>query len=197
MEYRGKFDGGNCKLFGFKHAGIKLGAPVLAASIILVACNGFATKSEITELDLPSFETTLADEYGLQNEPTTFEFIEDSSITMLARLADSVARGRSDEVKKIVMWVAINRVEDRSHGYGGSLKEEINRPKQWQQFDPTATYLESTYRLADEVYKTWQNGGPRPIYNDMLWFVLNGDGSITVRNQFKATKNRAEATFGQ
>lgn len=31
----------------------------------------------------------------------------------------------------------------------------------------------------------------------MLWFVLNNDGSITVRNQFQVSKNRSEATFGQ
>lgn len=122
---------------------------------------------------------------------------QDSEAVALARLADSVARGRSDEVKRIVMWVAINRSEDRSHGYGLSLREEIARPKQWQEYDENANYLESTLKLAEEVLKIRDNGGARPIYGDMLWFVLNGDGSITVRNQFKTDKNRSEATFGQ
>ena len=31
------------------------------------------------------------------------------------------------------------------------------------------------------------NGDLRPVDNDMLWFVLNDDGSITLRNQFTAT----------
>ena len=122
---------------------------------------------------------------------------QDSEAIALARLADSVARGRTDEVKRIVMWVAINRSEDRSHGYGLSLVEEIARPKQWQEYNENANYLESTLRLAEEVLEIRDNGGARPIYGDMLWFVLNGDGSITVRNQFKTDKNRSEATFGQ
>lgn len=122
---------------------------------------------------------------------------QDSEAVALAKLADSVARGRTDEVKRIVMWVAINRSEDRSHGYGLSLIEEIARPKQWQEYNEDANYLESTLRLAEEVLEIRDNGGARPIYGDMLWFVLNNDGSITVRNQFKTDKNRSEATFGQ
>lgn len=127
-----------------------------------------------------------------ETEPTGYE-----DVIALARLADSVAAGRPAEVKKIVMWVAINRTEDRRNGYGLTLREEIARPKQWQQYDPNAVYLEETVQLAEEVYETWVTGGARPIYGDMLWFVLNGDGSITVRNQFKSGKNRIEATFGQ
>lgn len=131
-----------------------------------------------------------------ETEPPT-EAQHDSEAVALARLADSVARGRSDEVKRIVMWVAINRSEDRSHGYGLSLLEEIARPKQWQEYSPDANYLESTLRLAEEVLEVRDSGGARPIYGDMLWFVLNNDGSITVRNQFQVSKNRSEATFGQ
>lgn len=121
----------------------------------------------------------------------------DEEAVALARLADSVARGKSDEVKRIVMWVAINRSEDRSHGYGMPLLMEIARPKQWQEYNEDANYLESTYELAMSVVETWRNGGARPIYGDMLWFVFNADGSITVRNQFERSKNRSEATFGQ
>lgn len=121
----------------------------------------------------------------------------DEEAIALARLADSAAKGRSDEVKRIIMWVAINRSEDRSNGYGRSLLEEISRPRQWQQYDETAPYLESTLVLAKGVLDTWRSGGPRPIYSDMLWAVLNGDGSITVRNKFRESKNMASATFGQ
>lgn len=121
----------------------------------------------------------------------------DEEAVALARLADSVAKGRSDEVKRIIMWVAINRSEDRCNGYGRSLLEEISRPKQWQQYNENSSYLESTLALAEDVLDTWRSMGPRPIYSDMLWFILNGDGSITVRNQFKVGKNRSEITFGQ
>ena len=122
---------------------------------------------------------------------------QDTEAVALARLADSVAKGRSDEVKRIVMWVAINRSEDRSNGYGLSLLDEIARPKQWQEYSPDAKYLESTLKIAEEVLETRDNGGARPIYGDMLWFILNNDGSITVRNQFQLGKNRSETTFGQ
>ncbi len=144
-------------------------------------------------------ETVTPEMVEAQSEETVAptESPENSEIIALAKLADSVARGRSDEVKRIVMWVAINRSEDRSHGYGLSLLGEIARPKQWQEYTPDATYLESTLKLAQEVYETWQTGGPRPIYSDMLWFILNNDGSITVRNQYKEGRNRSEITFGQ
>lgn len=146
----------------------------------------------------------LVEELAVETVPETTEEVIvpterqlDSEPVALARLADSVAFGRSDDVKRIVMWVAINRSEDRSHGYGLSLLEEIARPKQWQQYSENATYLESTLKLAEEVIQTRDSGGARPIYGDMLWFVLNSDGSITVRNQFNSDKNRSEATFGQ
>ena len=150
-------------------------------------------KNDIKRIDaeLKAVVETIA-----ETEPPT-EAQQDSEAVALARLADSVARGRSDEVKRIVMWVAINRSEDRSHGYGLSLLEEIARPKQWQEYSPDANYLESTLRLAEEVLEVRDSGGARPIYGDMLWFVLNNDGSITVRNQFQVSKNRSEATFGQ
>ena len=115
----------------------------------------------------------------------------------LARLADSVAGHRSDDVKKAIMWVAINRSEDGANGYGRPLLEEIERPRQWQNYDPEAVYLESTYNMAEEIIDTWLSGGARMFNKDMLWFVLNGDGSITVRNRYGNEKNRAEATLGQ
>lgn len=123
------------------------------------------------------------------------EAAPDEEAVALAILADSTGANKSDNVKRILMWVAINRAEDRSNGYGGTLIEEINRPKQWQSYNPEGMYLESTYDIALEVVTTWRNNGPRPIYNDMLWSVFNSDGSITVRNKFKDTKGRREQTF--
>ena len=140
-------------------------------------------------------ETTEAVVIEVEPEPEVD--IRKEQAVALARLADSVAKGRSEEVKRIVMWVAINRAEDKSHGYGLPLLDEIARPKQWQEYDPSANYLESTLSIAYEVLEIREKGGPRPIYGDMLWFVLNNDGSITVRNQFNSGKNRSEATFGQ
>lgn len=170
--------------------------------LILISITGFY-RTKLNIVIQSAAEQESVTEVYVQAEPQVeetvapAEAVADSEIVALARLADSVARGRSDEVKRIVMWVAINRSEDRSHGYGLSLLGEIARPKQWQEYTPDATYLESTLKLAQEVYETWQTGGPRPIYSDMLWFVLNNDGSITVRNQFKDGKNRSETTFGQ
>lgn len=120
----------------------------------------------------------------------------DEEAVALAILADTSAAGKSTEVKRILMWVAINRVEDRANGYGGTLIEEINRPKQWQEYDPEGMYLIETYDLALEVLNTWRTNGPRPLYNDMLWSVYNADGTITVRNKFKNVKGRMEQTYG-
>ena len=108
----------------------------------------------------------------------------------LARLADSVGSGRSDNVKTIIMWVAINRSEDRANGYGQSLLDEIARPNQWQGYDENAPYTSGTYTIAKGVLDTQTRGGLRPLDSDMLWFVLNNDGSITLRNQFSATGNQ-------
>lgn len=173
--------------------------PLFLILIYLITIKYNAKISELRlENDRMIAEMSAVEEKEIAEEaPTPTEKLSDAEPVALARLADSVAFGRSDEVKRIVMWVAINRSEDRSHGYGLSLLEEIARPKQWQQYDENANYLESTLKLAEDVIGIRDSGGARPIYGDMLWFVLNNDGSITVRNQFNSDKNRSEATFGQ
>lgn len=178
----------------------RLWLPVFIITTISISCT-YQRKIYVLEQENAALVTELSvrtiPEIVEETVPPTTEEKQDSEAVALAKLADSVARGRTDEVKRIVMWVAINRSEDRSHGYGLSLAGEIARPKQWQEYNENVHYLESTLKLAEEVLEIRDNGGPRPIYGDMLWFVLNGDGSITVRNQFKTDKNRSEATFGQ
>ena len=107
----------------------------------------------------------------------------------LARLADSVGSGRSDNVKMAIMWVAINRSEDRANCYGQDLLTEINRANQWQGYDPNLPYTQGTYELALEVLDTKTRGRLRPIDSDMLWLVLNDNGSVTLRNQFVASSS--------
>ena len=75
-------------------------------------------------------------------------------------------------------------------GYGQSLMAEIARPNQWQGYDSAASYSDETYAIAKQVLETKAKGGLRPIDSDMLWFVLNDDGSITLRNQFTASANQ-------
>lgn len=114
----------------------------------------------------------------------------DPDAQALAILAESVGAGRSNNVKTIIMWVAINRSEDRRNGYGQSLVEEIERPNQWQGYDGTVSYSQEVYEMALNVLETQRNGGLRPLDDDMLWLVLNDDGSVTARNQFAATGNQ-------
>ena len=152
---------------------------------------------EVSMTDVMEHEIAIAETYGFEDTEPVEPSYDERNIIALARLADSVGGHRSDEVKKIIMWVAINRTEDNRNGYGKSLIEEIARPNQWQGYKEDAYYLDSTYLLACQVYDAWKSGYSRPIYPDMLWFVLNNDGSITVRNQFKVGKNRSEMTFGQ
>ena len=165
---------------------IRLWSPLLLLLFILALLPGKKAEQKPVETipavtvvqTLPVEETT----------PTEEEVIPEAEA--LARLADCVGAGRSDNVKTVIMWVAINRSEDRANGYGQSLLDEIARPNQWQDYDPTALYNEETYEMAKQVLETQATGGLRPVDSDMLWFVLNNDGSITLRNQFTATANQ-------
>lgn len=165
---------------------IRLWSPLILILLILALLPGkkaeeqpVQTEPVVTAVEtLPEEETT----------PTEEALIPEAEA--LARLADSVGAGRSDNVKTVIMWVAINRSEDRGNGYGLSLLEEIARPNQWQDFDPTALYSEETYAIAKQVLEIQEKGGLRPLDSDMLWFVLNDNGSITLRNQFTATANQ-------
>lgn len=176
---------------------LKKWSPVFVIVAIIIYTIGY-NKGEAKQIAY--FETLPAETVYIEvaNEiapPETTELILDHEAVALSILADTSAAGKSDTVKRILMWVAINRVEDSNNGYGGTLLEEIARPKQWQGYDPEGMYLQSTYDIAIDVLETWRNNGPRPIYNDMLWSVYNSDGSITIRNRFNDTKGRNEQTF--
>lgn len=153
---------------------------------------------------LPKGQTEQSVESTLETEPPTVQMVPEEDTTpteppvdpkaaALARLADTVGAGRSDNVKTIIMWVAINREEaGGANGYGlnQDLLEEIARPNQWQGYNENASYSSGTYAIAQQVLDTQLRGGLRPLDSDMFWFVLNNDGSITVRNQFVATGNQ-------
>lgn len=159
--------------------------------ILLMAVISSRNDNVVTYVEPVETISEIAEEMAVV-ETTEPIFVEEDIVVTLAKFADSVGAGRSDDVKKAIIWIAINRSEDKSHGYGLSLRDELARPKQWQQYNPNGNYTEHTYQLAKEVYDTWQNGGARMFQDDMLWFVLKGDGSITVRNKFNETKGRAE-----
>lgn len=173
---------------------------------ILLVVFIFSIKNVNTKNDVLAFDSTNPEEVVavevMPTEPVIEETteptlpVEELEVIALARLADTCARRYSDDVKRIVMWVAINRSEDRANGYGGSLLEEINRPKQWQEYNPDGSYTASTLEIAKDVYDTWKSNGPRPMYNDMIFFAFNADGTITVRNRFKTDKRTNTMIFG-
>ena len=165
---------------------IRLWSPLLLVLFILALLPGKKAEQKPAEtIPIVTVVQTMPVE---ETTPTEEEVIPEAEA--LARLADCVGAGRSDNVKTVIMWVAINRSEDRANGYGQSLLDEIARPNQWQDYDPTALYNEGTYEIAKQVLETQATGGLRPVDSDMLWFVLNNDGSITLRNQFTATANQ-------
>lgn len=166
---------------------IRLWSPLLLLILILALLPGKKQDPAVQDPtpDISSVETQPTEE---QTEPTQEPVNEEAAA--LARLADSVGAGRSDNVKTIIMWVAINRSEDRANGYGQSLLDEIARPNQWQGYDENAPYSAGTYAMALNVLDTQARGGLRPLDSDMLWLVLNDDGSVTLRNQFTATANQ-------
>ena len=165
---------------------IRLWSPLLLMLFILALLPG--KKAEQKPVETIPVVTVVQTMPVEETTPTEEEVIPEAEA--LARLADCVGAGRSDNVKTVIMWVAINRSEDRANGYGQSLLDEIARPNQWQDYDPTALYNERTYEIAKQVLETQATGGLRPVDSDMLWFVLNNDGSITLRNQFTATANQ-------
>ena len=156
---------------------IRLWSPLILLLLILALLPGKKAEEKPVET-LPEEDTV----------PTEEAVIPEAAA--LAGLADSVGAGRSDNVKTVIMWVAVNRSEDRANGYGQSLLTEISRPNQWQGYDETTLYTDETYAMAKQVLETQAKGGLRPLDSDMLWFILNDDGSITVRNQFTATANQ-------
>ena len=165
---------------------IRLWSPLLVVLFLLVlipSCSR-TEKPEETVPEISVVESTPAEITEPTQEPI------DPEAEALARLADTVGAGRSDNVKTIIMWVAINRSEDRANGYGQSLLDEIARPNQWQGYDENGAYSNGVYQIAKEVLDIQARGGLRPLDSDMLWFVLNDDGSITLRNQFTATANQ-------
>lgn len=165
---------------------VRLWSPLILLLLILALLPGKKQPEEPVETvpEISSVETVPEEDTA----PTREAIIPEAEA--LAKLAESVGAGRSDNVKTIIMWVAINRSEDRSNGYGQSLQDEIARPNQWQGYDENTVYTQGIYEIAKQVLDTQARGGLRPLDSDMLWFVLNDDGSITLRNQFTATGNQ-------
>lgn len=165
---------------------VRLWSPLILLLLILAWIPGKTQKVEAAD---PVPETIpVVIQQAAVPQPT--EEVLDPEAEALARLADTVGAGRSDNVKTIIMWVAVNRSEDRSNGYGQSLIDEISRPNQWQGYDENFPYARGTYGLAQDVLNIKRRNGLRPLDSDMLWFVLNDNGSITVRNRFTAGANQ-------
>lgn len=167
---------------------VRLWSPLILVLLVLVLVLSGHQKKALRE-QLQAMEetvTTPAATDAVMETESTIAPVEpiNQEAEALARLADTVGNGRSDNVKIIIMWVAINRSEDQANGYGKTLLEEISRPNQWQGYNENMGYSDSTYELAKQVLETKEQGGLRPLDSDMLWFVLNDDGSITVRDQF-------------
>ena len=165
---------------------IRLWSPLILLLLILAMLPG---KQEVKESVETAPEASVTETLPVEDTTPTEEQVVPEA-EALARLADSVGMGRSDNVKTVIMWVAINRSEDRANGYGQSLLDEIARPNQWQGYDSATSYSDKTYAMAQQVLEIQKNGSLRPVDSDMLWFVLNDDGSITLRNQFTATANQ-------
>ena len=164
---------------------IRLWSPLILLLLILALLPG-RSKSETPAETTPETEAAVMETEPEVTEPPTVEPL-DPRAEALARLADTVGAGRSDNVKTVIMWVAINREEDRANGYGKDLLEEIARPSQWQGYDENASYTDHTYDIAKQVLEIQASGALRPVDSDMLWFALNDDGSITLRNLYAET----------
>ena len=167
---------------------IRLWSPLILLLFILALV--LPGKKEDKKLEETVPVVTIMQTLPVEEDTVPTEAPVNPEAAALARLADTVGAGRSDNVKTVIMWVAINRSEDLYNGYGQTLLVEIARPNQWQGYDESAEYSAESYEMAQQVLATQAKGGLRPVDKDMIWFVLNNNGSITVRNQFTATANR-------
>lgn len=167
---------------------IRLWSPLILLLFILTLV--LPGNQEAKKLEEPIPVVTIVQTLPVEEDTVPTEAPVNPEAAALARLADTVGAGRSDNVKTVIMWVAINRSEDLYNGYGQTLLVEIARPSQWQGYDESAEYSAESYEIAQQVLATQAKGGLRPVDKDMIWFVLNDNGSITVRNQFTATANR-------
>ena len=168
---------------------IRLWSPLILVLLILALLPGKGQSKPSAETTPETEAVVMETDPEVTTEPPTEEPI-DPKAEALARLADTVGAGRSDNVKTVIMWVAINREEDRANGYGKDLLEEIARPNQWQGYDENASYTDHTYAIAKQVLEAQASGALRPVDPDMLWFVLNNDGSITLRTLYAETATR-------
>lgn len=163
---------------------VRLWSPVILLLLILaLLVPGRSPKAEQPALAVTEPETDVV----VETVPATTAYVEPvrPEAMALAKLADSVGAGRSDNCKIIIMWVAVNRSEAGGvDGYGQSLLEEIARPNQWQGYDENIIPTDHTIELAKQVLQTQLKGELRPLDSDMLYLVLNDNGSITVRNRF-------------
>lgn len=166
---------------------IRLWSPLLLILFILALLPGKKTEKPVTLETVPA--VTVVETQPVVVETQAVETTVNPEAAALARLADSVGAGRSDNAKIAIMWVAVNRSDDRANGYGQDLLTEINRANQWQGYDPNLPYTQGTYEMALEVLDTRTRGRLRPIDSDMLWLVLNDDGSVTLRNKFNVNAN--------
>lgn len=163
---------------------VRLWSPLIILLLILaLVLPGRGQKAEPTQ---PTEEIIVQTEPEVTEAPT--EPIDPDAVA-LAVLADTVGNGRSDNVKEVIMWVAVNRSEAHRDGFGKPLQEEISRPEQWQFYDENGKYSDTTYEIAKSVLATQKNEGLRPVDSDMLYLVLNDNGSVTVRDQFLASAN--------
>lgn len=166
---------------------IRLWSPLLVILFILALLPGKKTDKVMPVETVPA--VTVVETQPVAAETQAEEITVNPEAEALARLADSVGSGRSDNAKIAIMWVAVNRSDDRANGYGQDLLTEINRANQWQGYDPNLPYTQGTYEMALEVLDTRTRGRLRPIDSDMLWLVLNDDGSVTLRNKFNVNAN--------
>ncbi|MGN1000273.1 MAG: hypothetical protein ACI4PO_12040, partial [Faecousia sp.] len=90
---------------------IRLWSPLILLVLILALLPGKG-KTETPAETTPETQAVVMETEPEVTEPPTQAPI-DPKAEALARLADTVGAGRSDNVKTVIMWVAINREEDR------------------------------------------------------------------------------------
>ena len=180
----------------FKNPVLRDAAIILLSVLVSVLVINARTKSinEQAEKRIAAIEQRYQSELAAAQSQTVGSATQSTQQTTysadaeyIAKVVAGCATYYSENVQRAVAWCVLNRVD--SALYPDTIKEVCEQANQWQGYDPNLPYTQGTYEMALEVLDTKTRGRLRPIDSDMLWLVLNDDGSVTLRNKFNVNAN--------
>lgn len=134
---------------------------------------------------VPVVANIIADELGFEPAPAA-ETVDADAVAM-AKVIYGTCRYNSVDAQRSVCYLILNRVD--SPQFPSTIREVCEQPNQWMGYADDNPVVEETYELCKETIKAWRNNEIRPFGKDFVFFVWNGNDSITLRNTYEKTAN--------